>query len=92
MSTMSEKRAARKAEKRIEREEAEAGFRLNKIKPVTNGLFNAMFAVLSCCLHLPLLLCADAFHLVGTVSAHQRLRPDPGGVLSGCVRVPVERA
>ena len=47
MSTMSEKRAARKAEKRIEREEAEAGFRLNKIKPVTNGLFNAMFAVLS---------------------------------------------
>ncbi|HJD21397.1 MAG TPA: carbohydrate ABC transporter permease, partial [Candidatus Gemmiger faecigallinarum] len=47
MSTMSEKRAARKAEKRIEREEAEAGFRLNKIKPVTNGLFNALFAVLS---------------------------------------------
>ena len=37
MSSFSEKRAVRKAEKRIEREEAEAGFKLNKIKPVTNG-------------------------------------------------------
>ena len=47
MSTMSEKRAVRKAEKRIEREEAEAGFKLNKIKPVTNGLFNVLFILLS---------------------------------------------
>ena len=47
MSTMSEKRALRKEEKRIEREEAEAGFRLNKIKPTTNVLFNILFAVLS---------------------------------------------
>ena len=47
MSSFSEKRAVRKAEKRIEREEAEAGFKLNKIKPVTNGLFNVLFILLS---------------------------------------------
>ena len=47
MSTLSEKRAQKKAEKRIEREEAEAGFRLNQIKPVTNALFNVMFVILS---------------------------------------------
>ena len=45
--SISEKRASRKAEKALEREEAKAAFRLNQIKPVTNGLFNALFAVLS---------------------------------------------
>ncbi len=45
--TISEKRASRKAEKALEREEAKAAFRLNQIKPLTNGLFNALFAVLS---------------------------------------------
>lgn len=47
MSTLSEKRAAKRAEKRIEREEAEAGFRLNQIKPATNAIFNVMFVILS---------------------------------------------
>ena len=47
MSTLSEKRAAKREEKRIEREEAEAGFRLNQIKPATNAVFNVMFAILS---------------------------------------------
>lgn len=47
MSTLSEKRAAKREEKRIEREEAEAGFRLNQIKPTTNAVFNVMFVVLS---------------------------------------------
>ena len=69
MSTMSEKRAARKAEKRIEREEAEAGFRLNKIKPVTNDLFNAMFAVLSCVCIFPFF-----FVLMLSISSEQSLR------------------
>ena len=69
MSTMSEKRAARKAEKRIEREEAEAGFRLNKIKPVTNGLFNAMFAVLSFVCIFPFF-----FVLMLSISSEQSLR------------------
>ena len=45
--SISEKRASRKAEKALEREEAKAAFRLNQIKPVTNGLFNPLFAVLS---------------------------------------------
>ena len=45
--SISEKRASRKAEKALEREEAKAAFRLNQIKPVTNGVFNALFAVLS---------------------------------------------
>ena len=69
MSSMSEKRAARKAEKRIEREEAEAGFRLNKIKPVTNGLFNAMFAVLSFVCIFPFF-----FVLMLSISSEQSLR------------------
>ena len=47
MSTLSEKRAEKREEKRIEREEAEAGFRLNQIKPATNAIFNVMFAILS---------------------------------------------
>lgn len=47
MSTLSEKRAAKREEKRIEREEAEAGFRLNQIKPATNAIFNVMFVILS---------------------------------------------
>lgn len=47
MATMSEKRAAKREEKRIEREEAEAGFRLNQIKPATNAIFNVMFVILS---------------------------------------------
>ena len=69
MSTMSENRAARKAEKPIEREEAEAGFRLNKIKPVTNGLFNAMFAVLSFVCIFPFF-----FVLMLSISSEQSLR------------------
>ena len=47
MSTFAEKREAKREEKRIEREEAEAGFRLNQIKPATNAIFNVMFAILS---------------------------------------------
>ena len=47
MSTFAEKREAKREEKRIEREEAEAGFRLNQIKPATNAVFNVMFAILS---------------------------------------------
>ena len=45
--TISEKRASRKAEKALEREEAKSAFRLNQIKPATNALFNALFVVLS---------------------------------------------
>lgn len=47
MSTITEKRQARKAEKRIAQEESAASFRLNKIKPVTNGAFNILFTLLS---------------------------------------------
>ena len=56
MSTLSEKRAQKKAEKRIEREEAEAGFRLNQIKPATNALFNVMFVILSIICVFPFIL------------------------------------
>lgn len=45
--TIAEKRKARKEEKALEREEARSAFRLNQIKPVTNALFNVLFAVLS---------------------------------------------
>lgn len=45
--TIAEKRKARKEEKALEREEARSAFRLNQIKPVTNVLFNVLFAVLS---------------------------------------------
>ena len=69
MSTFSEKRAARRAEKRLEIEEAEAGFKLNKIKPVTNGVFNAMFAVLSFVCIFPFF-----FVLMLSVSSEQSLR------------------
>ena len=61
MSTLSEKHAQKKAEKRIEREEAEAGFRLNQIKPVTNALFNVMFVILS-------IICVFPFILVLMIS------------------------
>ena len=43
--TIAEKRKARKEEKALEREEARSAFRLNQIKPVTNALFNVLFAV-----------------------------------------------
>ena len=61
MSTLSEKHAQKKAEKRIEREEAEAGFRLNQIKPATNALFNVMFVILS-------IICVFPFILVLMIS------------------------
>ena len=69
MSTLSEKRAQKKAEKRIEREEAEAGFRLNQIKPVTNALFNVMFVILSIICVFPFLLV-----LMISVSSEESIR------------------
>lgn len=45
--TIAEKRKARKEEKALEREEARATAHLNQIKPLTNALFNVLFAVLS---------------------------------------------
>lgn len=45
--TLTERRQAHKAEKALEREEARATAHLNQIKPVTNALFNVLFAVLS---------------------------------------------
>ena len=69
MSTLSEKRAQKKAEKRIEREEAEAGFRLNQIKPVTNALFNVMFVILSIVCVFPFI-----FVLMISVSSEESIR------------------
>ena len=45
--TLAEKRQARKAEKALEREEARATAHMNQIKPLTNALFNVLFAILS---------------------------------------------
>ena len=45
--TLAEKRKARKEEKAIEREEARATAHMNQIKPLTNALFNVLFAILS---------------------------------------------
>lgn len=45
--TLTEKRQARKAEKALEREEARASAHMNQIKPLTNALFNVLFAILS---------------------------------------------
>ena len=67
--SVSEKRKLRREEKRIEREEAEAGFKLNKIKPVTNGAFNIMFAILSFICIFPFF-----FVLMLSVSSEQSLR------------------
>lgn len=69
MSTLSEKHAQKKAEKRIEREEAEAGFRLNQIKPVTNALFNVMFVILSIVCVFPFI-----FVLMISVSSEESIR------------------
>ena len=69
MATMSEKRAAKREEKRIEREEAEAGFRLNQIKPATNAIFNVMFAILSFICVFPFF-----FVLMISISSEQSLR------------------
>lgn len=69
MSTLSEKHAQKKAEKRIEREEAEAGFRLNQIKPVTNALFNVMFVILSIICVFPFI-----FVLMISVSSEESIR------------------
>ncbi|HJC01780.1 MAG TPA: carbohydrate ABC transporter permease [Candidatus Gemmiger stercoripullorum] len=66
---MSEKRAAKREEKRIEREEAEAGFRLNQIKPATNAIFNVMFAILSFICVFPFF-----FVLMISISSEQSLR------------------
>ena len=69
MSTLSEKRAQKKAEKRIEREEAEAGFRLNQIKPVTNALFNVMFVILAIICVFPFI-----FVLMISISSEESIR------------------
>ena len=69
MSTLSEKRAQKKAEKRIEREEAEAGFRLNQIKPVTNAIFNVMFVILSIICVFPFI-----FVLMISISSEESIR------------------
>ena len=69
MSTLSEKRAQKKVEKRIEREEAEAGFRLNQIKPVTNALFNVMFVILSIICVFPFI-----FVLMISISSEESIR------------------
>ncbi len=69
MSTFAEKRAARKAEKRLEIEEAEAGFKLNKIKPVTNACFNVLFAILSFICIFPFF-----FVLIISVSSEESIR------------------
>ena len=69
MSTLSEKRAAKRAEKRIEREEAEAGFRLNQIKPATNAIFNVMFVILSFICVFPFF-----FVLMISVSSEESIR------------------
>ena len=69
MSTLSEKHAQKKAEKRIEREEAEAGFRLNQIKPVTNALFNVMFVILSIVCVFPFI-----FVLMISISSEESIR------------------
>lgn len=45
--TVSEKRKLRKEQKSIEREEARATAKLDRIKPATNAAFNALFALLS---------------------------------------------
>lgn len=44
---ISEKRKAHKAEKAIEKQEARSISRLNRIKPLTNGIFNVLFVLLS---------------------------------------------
>lgn len=67
--TISEKRANRKAEKALEREEAKAAFRLNQIKPVTNGLFNALFVLLSFICLFPV-----AYVVMISVSSEESIR------------------
>ena len=69
MATMSEKRAAKREEKRIEREEAEAGFRLNQIKPATNTVFNVMFVILSFICVFPF-----AYVIMISVSSEESIR------------------
>ncbi len=44
---ISEKKQLRKAQKALDKQEAQAASRLNRIKPVTNALFNVLFALLS---------------------------------------------
>ena len=45
--TLAEKRKIKAEEKKLEKEEARAAFRLNQIKPTTNACFNILFVLLS---------------------------------------------
>lgn len=45
--TLAEKRKIKAEEKKLEKEEARAKFRLNQIKPTTNACFNILFVLLS---------------------------------------------
>ena len=45
--TLAEKHKIKAEEKKLEKEEARAAFRLNQIKPTTNACFNILFVLLS---------------------------------------------
>ena len=45
--TLAEKHKIKAEEKKLEKEEARAKFRLNQIKPTTNACFNILFVLLS---------------------------------------------
>ena len=44
--TLAEKHKIKAEEKKLEKEEARAKFRLNQIKPTTNACFNILFVLL----------------------------------------------
>ena len=83
--TLAEKHKIKAEEKKLEKEEARAAFRLNQIKPTTNACFNILFVLLSfVCLRL------YDFRFLHGFYHKVRVQAFPGYIFHGGVHVPLE--
>lgn len=87
--TLAEKHKIKAEEKKLEKEEARAKFRLNQIKPTTNACFNILFVLLSFVCLFPVFY---VFMIsVSSTDYHKvRVQAFPGYIFHGGVHVPLE--
>ena len=87
--TLAEKHKIKAEEKKLEKEEARAKFRLNQIKPTTNACFNILFVLLSFVCLFPVLRLYD-FRFLHGFYHKVRVQAFPGYIFHGGVHVPLE--
>ena len=78
--TLAEKHKIKAEEKKLEKEEARAAFRLNQIKPTTNACFNILFVLLS-------FTCLFPFSLVYNFAIHEDAVADRAAKVACLVQV-----